>query len=341
MKIVAPVRNVSEVEALIDQGANELFCGVVPREWGRKFGFESPLNRRETATGNLSSYQALAEIVKEAHRRGVAVHVTMNAHYYTQMHYDSLVAILEGLSETGVDGFIVADVGLLLQIRKMNLPQAIIVSGDAMVTNTAAVELFGELGATRIILPRQVTIREISRIAEERGGMEFESFMFSDDCFFSGGMCNTIHHVSKDIFCREFLERSHYSGSAANVERLINANLTLAYFSKMKGVMCGICSIRSLRKAGVSYLKIAGRTADLEYRLAGIFMVRSAVQSSQEDMDDQEMLLRMVGLRWGVLGAASFESSKLSTELCMLGNCCYYPDDEILVTARDAHYRAR
>ena len=57
MKIVAPIRQLDEIAALARAGANELYCGVTPREWAERFGGASA-NRRPG--GNLPSLAALA-----------------------------------------------------------------------------------------------------------------------------------------------------------------------------------------------------------------------------------------------------------------------------------------
>ena len=58
MKIVAPIRQLDEIAALARAGADELYCGVTPREWAERFGGASA-NRRPG--GNLPSLAALAE----------------------------------------------------------------------------------------------------------------------------------------------------------------------------------------------------------------------------------------------------------------------------------------
>jgi hypothetical protein len=105
--------------------------------------------------------------------------------------------------------------------------------------------------------------------------------------------------------------------------------------------MCGLCSIRSLRKGGVRSLKITGRTADLEDRLYGIFMVRNAIRVAEAETSDEEMLRRMMAIRWGAFGGKKEASEGGKRQLCMLGNSCYYPDDDLLVNARAAYFQDR
>ena len=80
MKIVAPIRQLDEIAALARAGADELYCGVTPREWAERFGGASA-NRRPG--GNLPSLAALAEAVALAHRNGVQLSLAINARQYS------------------------------------------------------------------------------------------------------------------------------------------------------------------------------------------------------------------------------------------------------------------
>ncbi len=335
MKVVVPIRSVRETDILIDDGADELFCGIVPPEWKRRFGFESPLNRRETATGNLASYADLQEIVAGAHDRGVDVHVTLNAHCYAQEHYQVLPSVLGRLARLDVDGVIVADPGLLFLIKKMRLPFRVVVSGEAMATTAAAVALWRTYNAARVILPRQVTPTEMGRITRPFADMEFEAFVFSDDCFFEGGVCNTIHHFSSDTFCHEFLQRAEGWGRMRGMGDLVGRGLTLDYFLRMKRTACGICSLGTLKKNGITHLKIPGRTGPLESRRAGIRLVRDAVTLIRAGRAGEKMIAQMTQWRQAVEEAAGGRDAAEAQRLaCLLGNSCYYPDDPVLKKKR-------
>jgi collagenase-like PrtC family protease len=110
MKIFAPIFAQEEVDPLVGAGAGEFYCGIVPTEWRQRYGFEMCPNRRENARSNLESYEELAAIVQESHARGITVHVTLNAHYYTEGMLQLIRLMLVRLREIGVDAVIVADV---------------------------------------------------------------------------------------------------------------------------------------------------------------------------------------------------------------------------------------
>ncbi len=57
MQILAPVKNLISGVELINAGAEEIYFGVVSREWEGKHGYKSILNRRDGALANISSYE--------------------------------------------------------------------------------------------------------------------------------------------------------------------------------------------------------------------------------------------------------------------------------------------
>jgi U32 family peptidase len=78
MKILAPLNSASEAEMLLANGAEELYCGLVPEEWIARYSGAIWLNRRSPAGGNLRSFSDLARVVEQAHQRAVPVFVTLN-----------------------------------------------------------------------------------------------------------------------------------------------------------------------------------------------------------------------------------------------------------------------
>src|SRR5215472_4120794 len=83
MKILAPIRSCDELEMLVESGAEELYCGIVPREWMERYTGAMWLNRRSPNGSSLETYSDLKRLLTDAHRAGLPVFVTLNAPYYT------------------------------------------------------------------------------------------------------------------------------------------------------------------------------------------------------------------------------------------------------------------
>ena len=119
MKILAPIRSAEEVEMLVHTGADELYCGLVPREWIDRFGEAVPLNRREPGPANLETLAEMKELVELAHGLGAAVHLTLNASSYADEHVPFIRSLVgEAIDTIGIDALIVADPGLLAELME-------------------------------------------------------------------------------------------------------------------------------------------------------------------------------------------------------------------------------
>ena len=84
MKVLAPIRSVDELEMLAGAGAEELYCGIVPREWTERYTGAAWLNRRSPVGGNLESWgelldrQAKYGKAREHFERAREIHVAID-----------------------------------------------------------------------------------------------------------------------------------------------------------------------------------------------------------------------------------------------------------------------
>ena len=106
MQIVAPVSRHEEIELLAAAGADEFYCGVVPKGWVDRFG-TSGVNRRLFA--NLPDMGAMARVVETAHALGKSVSLTLNAQQYTEEMTGAIVDLAGRYGELGGDAVIVSD----------------------------------------------------------------------------------------------------------------------------------------------------------------------------------------------------------------------------------------
>ena len=193
MRIKAPVINSEETRRLCELGVDEVFCGFEPSYWRRKFKYFSVSQRPSFSSFTRAS--DLQETINVAHRHGTKVHVAVNAFFYLKEQYDLAERIIKNALEMGADGLIVADAVLLLKLNKTLLKNTdVIVGCDAVVLNSAAVRFYKNLGATRIVLPRSMTIAEMRETIFHDPSMEYEAFIINDLCFFEDGLC---------AFCKE------------------------------------------------------------------------------------------------------------------------------------------
>lgn len=279
-KIVAPVNDVSEVRALVEAGAGELYCGLMASSWIKKYSPVCGPNRREWIQPNLTSLKELESLVNSAHKSEVQVSVAVNSPSFSNSQLEDAVNLIENLDSLGVDFVMVADLGLLRRLSGINLELRVHVSSVAGVFNSQTARFYQGLGVDRIILPRHLTLPEIRGIVMNTDGLEYEAFTLFNRCLYSDGFC-TLLHGSKEFGVGENMCAKKYGITPEPDDPLIRGNLDLlekAFHSSRGAVQnlgftCGLCSLFDLVSWGVNRFKIVGRGKPLWMRVLGVKMM--------------------------------------------------------------------
>lgn len=331
LRIVAPLNLPEEVDPLIEEGADELYCGFLPSTWLDRFSLAVPINRRDSGPGNIRSFDDLRHVVLEAHARKVPVYLALNAQTYTQDQVAFLRDYCRKVTEEAdVDGFLVSDPGVMRLLAEWVPNKCIHVSSLAAVHNSMAVEFFKEMGAKRIILPRQITVKEVATIHRLVPEMELEVFILNDGCVLEEGLCSTTHGAGP--FCLTEWQyrfqavdgRSPLSGK--DLENLQANQQDYRYWvlcNEASGRMttptgypmgpCGLCAIPDFQQAGILALKVVGRESPTARKIVSVRITRKI----------RDLLIR---------GAAKDEIIAYTLELrqtyeaCASGYYCYYPE---------------
>lgn len=336
MKILAPISSYDELEMLAESGADEFYCGVVPREWMERYSGAIWLNRRSPRGGSLETVSDLKRLVDEAHGRGIPVFITLNAPYYTSEQLGWVIELARRLDgDIGVDALIVTDVNLLMQLSTAGLNAELHVSSVAATLNSEAIRFLIQFGPSRIILPRSVTIPEVEQIVTSCGDeVEIEVFMLNDGCAFEEGFCATTHHHAVGAFCTSLsgMDAEFESGlgqglSRRQISRLrrnladyrewiwyVNGNGCGTTASGLPYGPCGLCAIHDFYRIGVASLKIVGREASPFKKLASVRMVRDIVDRVKAGARKLVAIERARSLRG-------------EPEHCDSGYMCYYKVD--------------
>ena len=335
MKILAPIRTPDELEMLIASGAEELYCGIVPKEWIERYTGAVWLNRRSPSGSGLETYADLKRLVDAAHAAQLPVFVTLNGPYYTAEQMPLVLDLAHRLSgDVGADAIIVTDINLLLRLSEEKLAAQLHVSSVAATLNSEAIRFLLNFGPSRIILPRSLTLEEIEAIVREVGrDVEIEVFMLNDGCAFEEGFCATTHHHSVGAFCTSLSDMQaafEWDGPVFTMRRRnwLMRNLTdyrewVWYLngngcgSTPQGLPygpCGLCAIPDLQRIGVASLKIVGREASPFKKMASVKMVRDIVDRARAGAPKLHVIERAKSLRQ-------------TPEHCAAGYMCYYKVD--------------
>jgi putative protease len=331
VNIVAPISSVTELEMLLEYGADEIYCGVSTPEWEENFGGTWWLNRRSPQGANLTSWDEVQAIVTQAHGAKTQVHVALNSPFYTQGSARYVTRLAERLTgDLGVDSLIVSDLTLLMRLRAEGVSADLHLSSLGGCTNSRTVTFYGSLGIKRIILPRQLRIPEIEGIvtAEESREMEFEIFAVNDGCYFEEGFCQTTHAVGSPFCLTDWEVRVHRSnGAAIAPDELARHREELREYlwyqnncgssieeSGVPNGPCSLCWFAHFRDWGVTSVKIVGREASFYRKMRSLQLVKAV-------MDE----VRNGASRSAVAQCA--RSLRATPDYCNKGYMCYFRGD--------------
>jgi len=147
------------------------------------------------ARENQFTWETLAEGVEYCHSRGKKIYFTANI-YAHNMKIRPFMANFQKMMDMQPDAFIMSDPGLIHLVRK-EFPQAEIhLSVQANNTNWAQAEFWKEMGITRIILSRELSLREVKEIHEMVPDIELEFFVHGAICMAYSGRCLLSNYFS-------------------------------------------------------------------------------------------------------------------------------------------------
>lgn len=262
IKILAPVDKVEEVEQLIEAGADELYCGLISRDWIRRYTLAA-LNRRPSPAANFKSFEDLKECIEIANSHKVPVELTINEHYYTEEQYPFLLDFTQKAIDAGVDSIIVSDLAFLLTLRDKYAEIKIHVSTGGTAFNSEAIKFYSDLGAGRVQLPRHLTIQEIREIHREISNVETGVFILNSKCANVDGFCTFLHFASADPAFNNacMLPYEVYVESCEDNEKQIIAGVRQKVWQRfhIDDRPCGACALYEFNEIGLTYVKIVGR----------------------------------------------------------------------------------
>ena len=271
IELLAPAGDMERLRMSLAYGADAVYLA------GTDFGMRS-------FAGNFTP-EELKQAVALCHSRGVAVHVTCN----TMPRNGEIARMpewLEYLQELGVDAAILADVGVLSLLKKHAPRVKAHISTQASVSNYQAAAAWYELGASRVILARELSLDEIREIrAKTPRELEIEAFVHGAMCVSYSGRCLLSNYMTgRDANRGACAQPCRYQYALVEEKRPgeyfpIGEDEGGAYILNSRD-MCMIDHIPELIDAGLDSLKIEGRAKSAYYAAVVTGAYRHAIDAA-------------------------------------------------------------
>lgn len=243
IELLSPAANAEVAFAAIDAGADAVYIG------GPAFGARAKAGNNMADIGKVAAY---------AHRYGARCFLTLNTLVYESEMAEALQVARQAY-EAGVDALIIQDMGLL----EAGLPpMELHASTQCHIASPEKARFLEKAGFRRLVLARELSIREIDRIAS--------SVQCEIECFVHGALC-----VSYSGQCYMGCHMNGRSGNRGECSQACRLSYDLAdaqgrmlqkgrYLLSMKDLNAEE-HVADLLQAGVSCLKIEGRLKDAAY----------------------------------------------------------------------------
>jgi len=267
--LLSPARDMEQLIMSLTYGADAVYLGV------RSFSLRA-------AAGNFSPDE-LADVIKLCHEHCVKVYITCNA-VLTNDDARSLPGFLESIADAGADAVIVSDIGALMLARRHAPSIDIHISTQAGVFNFESARVFHELGASRIILARELSLGDIAQIRKNTPPeLELEAFAHGSMCVSISGRCLLSNYLTgRDANRGQCAQPCRWKYSLMEEQRpgeyldIFEDGGTYIMNSRD---LCMIDHIPEMVDAGVCAIKIEGRMKSAYYAAVVTNAYRHAIDA--------------------------------------------------------------
>lgn len=294
-ELLMPAGNLEKLKYAIKYGADAVYLGVVD------------FSLRAMRKGELITLENLKTAIDTAHEMGAKAYLTLNIFAFNK-DIKALEACIETLADSAPDALIISDVGIMRLAQKYLPNIDIHISTQANILNYEAVKFWQDMGATRAILARELSIKEVAEIKQQVPDMELECFIHGAQCVSFSGRCLLSDYMTNG-------ERKANSGNCSQPCRwsykLLEETRPNQYqeiIQDEKGThilstkdLCLVKHLKEMIEAGIDSFKVEGRTKSLYYVSATAKAYREAIdavlQNKNTDMQPYFEELLKVGNR--------------------------------------------
>ena len=290
VELLLPAGNIEKLDYAINYGADAVYMGMVD------------FSLRTMRKGDVITAENLKRAIDTAHSYNKKVYMTLNIYAYDE-DLKNLHENIDIIKDAKPDALIVSDFGIL-NILKTKLPEIDIhISTQTNTLNSEAVKFWRDFGATRVILARELSIKQLAQIRKNVPDIELEVFVHGAQCVSLSGRCllsdymthgeRKANHGGCSQPCRwkyKLLEETR-PGEYYEIEETSRGTHILSTKD-----LALINYIPKLIEAGADSFKIEGRTKSLYYVSAVAKAYRRAIDAyyNNEKIDEQEMFNQLL-----------------------------------------------
>ena len=175
-ELLAPAGNEECLYAAVENGADAVY-----------FGLAKPHNFNARGRAENIPLEKLSDVMHMLHRRGIKGYLTLN----TLIQFDELPAVESLLREViaaRIDAVIIQDIGVAVLAHRLCPGLPLHASTQMSITSATAIEQVSKLGIRRVILPRELSIKQIAEL-RRRTDVELECFIHGALCISYSGQC--------------------------------------------------------------------------------------------------------------------------------------------------------
>ena len=302
VELLLPAGNLEKLEYAVNYGADAVYLGVVD------------FSLRAMRKGELITFDNLKTAIDLAHKYGKKAYMTLNIFAFNKdiKHLEECIEIIK---DANPDAILFSDFGIMNLLKKYMPDTPLHVSTQTNILNYESVKFWQDMGATRVVLARELSIPEIAEIKNKVPDMEIECFIHGAQCVSYSGRC-----LLSDYFTKG--ERISNQGNCCQPCRwsykLVEETRPNEYYEINEDAhgthilspndLCLVHHLKEMIDAGVDSFKVEGRTKSLYYVSAVAKTYRQAIdelyQNPDADMEKYFYELKKVGNRGYTTGFA-------------------------------------
>ena len=307
VELLLPAGNLEKLEYAVNYGADAVYLGVVD------------FSLRAMRKGELITFDNLKTAIDLAHKYGKKAYMTLNIFAFNKdiKHLEECIEIIK---DANPDAILFSDFGIMNLLKKYMPDTPLHVSTQTNILNYESVKFWQDMGATRVVLARELSIPEIAEIKNKVPDMEIECFIHGAQCVSYSGRC-----LLSDYFTKG--ERISNQGNCCQPCRwsykLVEETRPNEYYEINEDAhgthilspndLCLVHHLKEMIDAGVDSFKVEGRTKSLYYVSAVAKTYRQAIdelyQNPDADMEKYFFFFLKVGNRGYTTGFALGDGS--------------------------------